>query len=195
MLWQSLFAILGLTAAVLLSGHRPLSLQGAARRTFLLAAAGVNLWSAVGLYLSAVSPPRSALFLLLVNSLLMMAATDLREKRIYDIHFYPTLFFGAAGAFFPLSAAFGKYLLFLLAAGILFLAARRSAGFGKGDAGMIACLALYFPLSGWMEVLLIALLSAILFGLAGMVGKKSNLKTELPFMPFLLLGVLLEISF
>ena len=40
-----------------------------------------------------------------------------------------------------------------------------------------------------------ALLSAALFGLIGVARKKNDLKTELPFMPFLLLGVLLEFAF
>lgn len=195
MLWQVLFALLGLAALAFLSGRQPLSFQGAARRKFLLAAVAVNLWSAIALYLAGLSPLRSALYQLLADGLLLMAATDVREKRIYDVHFYPLLFCGGVGAFFPLDAAVWKYLLFLLVSGMLFLVTRRHSGLGKGDARMIACLCLYFPLSGWMEVLLMALLSAALFGLIGVARKKNDLKTELPFMPFLLLGVLLEFAF
>ena len=87
---------------------------------------------------------------------------------------------------------FARYALFLLLLGVLFLLSRKRPELGMGDSRMIACMALYFSMTGWMEIMVASLGCALLYGLGGIVLQKKNLKSELPFMPFLLLGVLIE---
>ena len=185
-------AALSWGADAALTSRRPFSLEGARRRICLLMALGVKLWTAAAL-LPDPSPVRACSWFFLANGLFLTAVTDLLEQMVYDVHFYALLLGGAVSAFLRPEISFpGNCLLFLAVLGVLFLISRRKPGLGMGDSRMIACMALYFPLSRWMEVLLLSLGAAMLYGLLGMVRKQKNLKTELPFMPFLLMGVLLE---
>lgn len=181
-----------LTAALLwilnalLSGRRPLCLEGRKKWWFLTAAAAVNLWTTL-------SPGAKPGDVLLVNVLLWMAATDLRERMLYDVHFYILLLGGLIWtALQSLSLLTSRSLLFLVLLGVLFLASRKSGQLGMGDSRTIAALALYFPLSGWMEVMLLSLGGAMVWGVWGLLRKKKTMKTEFPFAPFLLAGVLIE---
>ncbi len=174
----------GLSAA--LGSRPPLCLEGRARRWYLVAAAVGNLWVSA-------CPGAGPWGVLAVNALLWMAATDLREQALYNLHFYVLLLGGAACAVFQGSGGLiSRGILFLALFGVLFLVSRKNQGLGMGDSRTIACLALYFPFSGWMEVMLLALGGALLWGLWGVLRKKKTMKTELPFAPFLLAGVLME---
>jgi prepilin signal peptidase PulO-like enzyme (type II secretory pathway) len=59
---------------------------------------------------------------------------------------------------------------------------------------MIACMSLFFPFSSWLEIMLVSLGVAMIYGLIGVAAKKKTMQTEFPFMPFLLIGVLLELT-
>ena len=90
---------------------------------------------------------------------------------------------------------FWALMLCLCFTGVMFLISRRNPGLGMGDGRMIACLALYFTASAWMEVILLALACALIYGVWGMLRKRSTLKTELPFAPFLLAAIMMEFLF
>lgn len=189
-----LLAALGFGAVAYLAGRAPLELKGRARTWFLLTAAGVNLWTLAALWLQEAGLGEQLSWFFLTNGMFLMAVTDLREKMTYDIHFYPLLLGGAAGAvFLAQGGMLGRFLTFLLLLGVLFLISRKKDGLGVGDSRMIACLALYFPLTGWMEIMLVSLGISMIYGLVGVARKKNTLKTEIPFMPFLLAAVLAEL--
>jgi len=182
----AVWALAGFAVSAVLGGRPPVSLEGRGRKWYLAAAAGVNLWIAA-------CPEAGIGGVLLGNALLWMAATDLRERALYDLHFYVLLLGGAACAFFQGAGGFvGRGALFLALFAVLFLVSRRNPGLGMGDSRVIAGLALYFPFSGWMEVMLVSLGGAMLWGLWGVLRKKKTMKTELPFAPFLLAGALAE---
>jgi len=130
----------------------------------------------------------------LSNLLFMMTVTDLKERMIYDVHFYALLLGGAVKLIlsFNLGMLF-RVVFFLILLGVLNLASKKNPGLGMGDSRVIACTALYFSFSRWMEVMIISLGCAMIYGLAGLIIKKATMKTEVPFMPFLLFGVLAEI--
>lgn len=179
-------ALAGFLVSALLGGRPPLRLEGRGKKGYLAAAAAVNLWTAVW-------PGPGPAGVLLANTLLWMAATDLRERALYDLHFYVFLLGGAACAFFQgVGGMLGRGVLFLMLFGVLFLISRKNKGLGMGDSRIIAGLALYFPFSGWMEIMLLSLGGALLWGLWGIVRRKKTMKTEMPFAPFLLAGVLAE---
>ncbi len=190
--WIALAAA-GFGIAALLGGRSPLALEGKVRRWFLIAAAGVNVWILAASWLTDASVKEQFGRFILVNGLLLMAATDLKERMIYDIHFYALLLLGVAGLLSPpWSGMLGRLFFFLLLFSVLFLISRKKTGLGMGDFRIIACLALYLPASRWMEVMILALGGAMIYGLFGVLKKKKTLQTEIPFLPFLLAGVLID---
>lgn len=192
-LWNIGFALMGCGIVSVLMRKKPVSLTGTQLRWAQAAALFVNCWIAAAGGKNGYSAMLCLSRVLIINGLLLMTITDLKERMVYDIHFYVLLLAGAATAFFQPEAGFiGMYLFFLLLFGVLFLAARKNDGLGMGDSRMIACLALYFPFSRWMEVMLLSLGTALVYGLIGIVRKKKTLKTAMPFFPFLLIGVLIE---
>lgn len=192
-LTKIMLAVLSFGTAALLLGRAPLSLKGAERTKCAAAACAVNLWVLMTVCTREISLALQASRFFLANGLFLMTVTDLREKMVYDIHFYTLLLVGIASAFAePGNTFIARCLAFLLLFGVLFLVSRKSVGIGMGDIRMIACLALYFSLSGWMEVMLLSLGTAMIYGLAGVMRKKQTLKTEMAFIPFLLFAVLIE---
>lgn len=189
MMWNVLMAAGGFVGVALLSGAAPLHLAEKVRGYCLLTAAAVNGAAAAAFWnLDAMT---AAARVYLINLLLLTAVTDLKERQIYDLHFYALVLGGMVSAFLE-EGTFARYALFLLLLGVLFLLSRKRPELGMGDSRMIACMALYFSLTGWMEIMVASLGCALLYGLGGIVLRKKNLKSELPFMPFLLLGVLIE---
>lgn len=188
-----LLAVTGMSVLFVLAGRRPLTLEGRKRKWFLLGAAAVNLLAAAALLLGEGNVPWQISRFYLINGMYLAAATDLLEKSVYELHYRLLLLGGAISAFLQEGTTFfAMYLTFGVLYGLLFLVSRRNGQLGMGDSQMIACLALYFPLPRWTEVVLLALLGAMLCGLAGIAMKKKTIKSELPFIPFLLGGTIIE---
>lgn len=191
---SAIFALLGWSVDMMAGGRPPLQLKR--KRTILLyrlAAAAVNLWTLAALWRTEFSISKAVSWTILANILFLMTATDLLERMVYNIHLYLMLLGGVTISMFTFEAAvIGRYIFFLLLFGILFLVSRKKKGLGSGDSRVIACMALYFPFSQWMEIMLLALGSALLYGVAGILRKKKSLRTEVPFMPFMLFGTLSE---
>ncbi len=188
-----LLSALGFGLDALLCFRAPLTLEGKERRRFLIAAAAVNVWMLAAACLTGIPVKEQPSRFILANGLLLMTTTDLRERMIYDIHFYTLLLLGIAGLLYPpWNGMLGRVIFFLLLFGVLFLISRKKPGLGMGDSRIIACLALYLSTSRWMEVMILALGGAMLYGLFGVFRKKKTLKTEIPFLPFLLAGVLID---
>ena len=149
----------------------------------------LNLWCAI--WLGQTGLVKLLLHFTLANSLLLMTATDLKETMVYDIHFYVVLLTGVLGNLIQFNTLVPRLGFFLLLMGVFFLVSRRREELSAGDSRMIAVLALYYPFNEWMEVMLLALGSAMVYGIIGILRKKKTLKTQMPFMPFLLIGVLM----
>lgn len=171
----------------------PFGLRGQAWGKGLAVAAVVNLWLAAMLGFKTEFYPLLPAYFWLINCLYLAVLTDIKSHEVYDLHFYALLVGGAVSAFWQPSVKFWLlYLSFLLLLAVLSIVAARRADLGMGDARMIACMALYFPFTRWLEVMLMALGLAMLYGLFGVLTKRKTMQTAFAFMPFLLLGVLLE---
>ncbi len=195
MIWTIIFAALFFGAAAVLSSRVPLSLTGVAKKRFLAAAAILAAVSPAALYVGGNSAGQMACGTFLVLGMLLMSTTDLLERHVYDLHFYALTAVGILSAILRGTGFPVHILAFLLLLGVMFLISRRNPGLGMGDGRMIACLALYFTASAWMEVILLALACALIYGVWGMLRKRSTLKTELPFAPFLLAAIMMEFLF
>ena len=185
----------GCAAGWFLSARPPLCLKGRARLYCFALFCLANLWI---FGVSILRIPQSSVYVqwvLLANTLAWMAVTDLHEQAVYDVHCAVLVLGGIVSAFFQLGGAFWTRTL---AAAVIYVAlwlsARKKNGLGMGDLRIIAALALYFPLSGWMESVLLSLLLTLISGVVYVMRRGGTWKTELPFMPFLLIGVLVEIT-
>jgi len=177
--------------AIFLGGKPPLHLQGRKKKWYIAATAGINVWCAFAL--GSWPVVSKCAILILTNLLLMISVTDLSEKMVYDIHFYPLLLVGVLGILMDLAALVVRGIVFALLSAVFFLTTRNKKEIGTGDTRLIASLALYFSFSRWVEVMLIALGAAAVYGVIGIFRKKRTMHSELPFVPFLLAGVLLDI--
>lgn len=176
----------------LLASVPPLSLTGRARIRCFAVFAAVNLWVCVADCLRAEAAGAHAGWLVLANLLTVMSVTDAREKAVYDVHAYAFIAAGIFAAAVQMSAV--RVLFGAAIYGVLWLTARKKKGVGMADLRIIAALALWFPVSEWMEAVFIALALALVCGVVILILKRGNLETELSFVPFLLAGVLLEIA-
>jgi prepilin signal peptidase PulO-like enzyme (type II secretory pathway) len=191
----ALLAVLGFAADALLLRVKPFCLGGREWQKYLLFAGVVNLWAFGALLASDVNTPLKVSYFLLVNGLFLMTVTDLREQQVYDLHFIILLLVGLISAFFQAKTPFWlMYLTFFIIFGVLFIISKINSSLGQGDSRMIACMSLFFPFSSWLEIMLVSLGVAMIYGLIGVAAKKKTMQTEFPFMPFLLIGVLLELT-
>ncbi len=62
-------------------------------------------------------------------------------------------------------------------------------GLGGGDIKLMSALGLYFGFSGLFSLLILSFLPAALFGLLLLMRRKANIKTGLPFAPFVFTGL------
>lgn len=193
LLYYALAAVAVTAVQFLLSSREPLRLKGRGQAVYLLASALLNGLTAYSCHFEQVNMAAGFCRFALTNGLLMMTVTDMREHMVYDVHFFITLAGGIVTAVSLLSiGTAGRVLLFLFMLSVLYLAGKRSSGIGFGDTRMIACLALYFSFTEWMEVMLLALGSSLIFSAAAVLLKKKTMKSEIPFMPFLLFGTAAE---
>lgn len=131
-------------------------------------------------------------YFLLLNFLCMMTVEDIRTRQIQTLQIWLMLLTGAICALASGAGWLGRVLLFAVLLAVLQLAARRTnSGIGTGDAKVIAALALFLRFRPLFYVLSLSLVCALLYGLGLVVCKKATVKTELPFLPFLLAGALI----
>ena len=72
---------------------------------------------------------------------------------------------------------------------------RKKEGMGLGDAKLLAAVGFWF---GWISipfVLLISSLVALLYVAPSLIKKSKNLTSEIPFGPYIILGVILFVTF
>lgn len=185
--------VLAMLASFVSLGYQPFKLKGKARWLWLFGIFGVNFWCVTALELFGCETLEGISGSLLVNLLSLMSITDLREKMVYHIHFYCLLGIGIVSAFIPSQDVFWmRFLVFGCALGIFWLLSRKRQDVGGIDLRSLSCLALYFPFSRWFETVLLTLFCAMIWGLAGIIIRKKNMKSEIPFLPFMLIGTLLE---
>ncbi len=137
---------------------------------------------------------------LLMCILLIIAYIDWKELQIPNIAviliLWIRLIFFVADAILLRSFRPGNLISMLMGmcfAGGIFLISRlfSKKGIGMGDVKLCAAVGFYMGLYNVIAMLLIALVSASLAGIAYVIIKKKDIKTELPFAPFVAWGVCL----
>jgi len=135
-------------------------------------------------------------FCLLVSVLLLIAAIDFKTMFISN---WSILLILMAGLIFALVSQEVSWLErvigFISAGGILLIIAVITEGMGGGDVKLMAAVGFYL---GWKLTLWSMLLAAVIGGLAGIVilaSGKGKLKTEIPFGPILVVGIISSVLF
>lgn len=139
----------------------------------------------------------SAAYLILAALLLLIAWIDLKTMLIPNWCIFLIFLAGLFFAFFSQEISWvDRFIGFFSAGGILFLIAVLShGGLGGGDIKLMAAVGFYL---GW-KLTLWALFSASILG--GFIGAgilamgKGNLKTEIPYGPILVAGILSSMLF
>ncbi len=137
------------------------------------------------------------IFVVLGPALVIITVIDLEHQIIPDIITLPGIVFGLAAGSYMVGWK-DSLLGLLLGGGLFYLIAdiyyrlRNTMGMGGGDIKYIAAAG---ALLGWKKVLLAIFIGAFLgaiVGLAGMIDKKLNYLSKIPFGPFLAAGTLIS---
>ncbi len=136
-----------------------------------------------------------ALWISVFESLLLMSLIDIRLQIIPDEINIFLLALGLVALVFPMnhepSTSYLLGALFALFFFSLIILTTRGRGMGLGDVKLAAPLGLLF---GWPDILILTVSSFIVgsaFGLYAMVFKNKNMKSAVPFGPFLALGAVI----
>ena len=112
--------------------------------------------------------------------------TDITKKQISNKWVVICLLFGMLKIIFNRELLGQAVLGFVTAAVISYAIYFISKGeLGMGDVKMLGCIGLYMGAYGFMEVLFLAVLLVVIFGVTLMALKKADRNTEIPFAPFL----------
>ena len=131
----------------------------------------------------------------LIYTYTLLAAVDIRTRKVPDrvLAAYLAgqfLMTGAEGAYQILTILFPGGLLF---AGAVLLAALTSAGrLGMGDAKLLAVTALTAGWSYTLQILCAGMLISMLYGILMLIFRRLSSKSEIPFVPFLCIGVVIH---
>lgn len=142
-------------------------------------------------------------YLVLVQGLFVIAWKDHKEQIILNNHLmilmgirtfllicewlvYPTY-----GLSILLSSLMGA-LIGILVFGICYLVSR--GGMGAGDVKLMAVLGFYVGRSVIMSVMILAVLSSAIYSIVNLIRKKTSLKAEIPFAPFIMIGTILAMA-
>lgn len=192
MMWGIIASLVWIAVQVFWCRSQPLSLDGRKLKIYLACVVLLNIGFSVLLWQEE-NWANALGWVTASNLLAAVTTTDLHEKMIYELHTYILLGAGVVVAIFGsngewLARGIVTFLLFCA----FFLISRRES-IGMGDGQIMACLALYFPLTRWMEIIILALGSAAIYGLASVIIKKKTWKTQVPFAPFLTAGLYVEL--
>ncbi|PIQ98046.1 MAG: prepilin peptidase [Nitrospinae bacterium CG11_big_fil_rev_8_21_14_0_20_56_8] len=140
--------------------------------------------------------PEFVIFMVLGPALVIITAIDLQHKIIPNLITLPGILFGLAGGIY-LEGVTSSLIGLVLGSGIfliigeVYFRIRGDEGMGMGDVKYIAGAG---ALLGWQKILLVIFIGALLgsiVGVAGMVEKKLNYMSQIPFGPFLAAGTLI----
>lgn len=192
MRWSIVASLVWIPLQVFCCHRQPLNLAGRNAKIYLSCVIVLNLALTVLLWQEK-NWANALGWITASNILAATATTDLQEKMIYDLHALILLGTGLVVTFF---GSGGKWLarivVSLLLFCVFFLVSRRGA-VGMGDCQIMACLALFFPLARWMEIVILALGSATLYGIVSVILGKKAWKTQMPFAPYLAAGLYAEL--
>ncbi len=142
-------------------------------------------------------------YLILIQGLFVIAWKDHKEQIILNKHLlilagirtfllicewlvYPT--YGLSILFSSIMGALIGTLVF----GICYLVSK--GGMGAGDVKLITVLGFYVGRSVIMSVMVLAVLCSAVYSVVNLIRKKTSLKAEIPFAPFIMIGTVLAMA-
>jgi len=135
-------------------------------------------------------------FCLLVSLLLLIAAIDFKTMFIPNWSILLILIAGLIVALVSQEVSWLERVIgFISAGGVLLIIAVLTGGLGGGDVKLMAAVGFYL---GWKLTLWSMLLASVIGGFAGIMilaSGKGKLKTEIPFGPILVVGIISSVLF
>lgn len=130
--------------------------------------------------------------IIIIAILAVASLIDIRKKIIPDTLIIIGSIIGIVMLFLNTEITYISVLAgVVIVGGILLIISLVSEGaLGMGDVKLIACLALFIGLEKLIGTLFVSFIASGLIGLIFLIRSKKNAKKELPFAPFLLLGLL-----
>ncbi len=131
-------------------------------------------------------------YLAVVVLLTAAAIIDIKERRIPDKLVSAGAAIGLIFSLFDPTGGFLDRLIGGATAGLVLLLIYyiTKGGLGLGDVKLFGCAGIYLGLESTVSAMLIAAVTSGLFGLVLICINRDNKKRELPFAPFILVGVL-----
>ncbi len=136
-------------------------------------------------------------FLDLLISYLLLSAIDIRTKKIPDTFL---ICMGVGQLLYRLCAVsvqglFGECLIgFAVCVILLFVSVLTKGSMGMGDAKLLGLTAVFTGVGYLIQIIFWGMLCAFVFSVLLLVCKKGTKKTELPFVPFLMGGILVHMA-
>lgn len=142
-------------------------------------------------------------YLILVVALFVIAWKDKKEQIILNKHLMillgircfllimEWLMYPAYGLGIIFSAVMG-FLIGAIVFGICYLLSR--GGMGAGDVKLMAVLGFYLGGSVIMSVMVLAVFCSAIYSIINLIRKKTSLKAEIPFAPFVMIGTILAMA-
>jgi leader peptidase (prepilin peptidase)/N-methyltransferase len=135
-------------------------------------------------------------FCILVSLLLLIAAIDFKTMFIPNWSILLIFLAGLIFAFFIQEASWLERVIgFFSAGGILLIIAVLSGGLGGGDVKLMAAVGFHL---GWKLTLWSMFLASVIGGIIGigiLASGKGKLKTEIPYVPILVIGIISSVLF
>lgn len=142
-------------------------------------------------------------YLILVEALVMIAWKDKREKIILNKHLMVLLgircillilewlLYPDYGLGILFSSILG-FLIGLAVFGICYIVSR--GGMGAGDVKLMAVLGFYLGGSVVISVMVLSVFCSAIYSIVNLVRKRTSLKAEIPFAPFVMIGTVLAMA-
>lgn len=133
----------------------------------------------------------------LVSIMVIVTIYDIKTKHISNIFLFMINGVGFISSFFVPEG----YFIYSIAAawaiaGICFVVGRKTkGGIGSGDILCMSGLMMSMNFSGMMNFMFASLFLGVIFSVVSLLMKKTTLKTEIPFAPFMFAGYLCMILF
>lgn len=139
-------------------------------------------------------------FVILYNLIMLMlgflSLWDIREKEIPAVAIYILAVFCMVMMLInPYCNIINNVVTGILFSGIIGLAYKLTKEkIGLGDVEVLCAMAFAFGYPNLFNMLFISMISSVIFGIMLIVLKKATIKTEIPFLPFIFIGYILNIT-
>lgn len=163
------------------------------KRLFLLISAQAGC--AAGCIMKEYSIANILFTVFLVSGLYVLSIEDLETRTVPSVFLNIMIMTGTVCTLINITeGGAGRIIIFCLIFIVLFTAAKKEKlGIGTGDAKVIAATALFMYPGMLFVALFMSLFIAMICGIFILARKKSGIKTELPFIPFLLAGTVISL--